>query len=116
MPLSAVTFGLMRDLDKLEPYGAGNPKPKFLASGLKVEGARRIGSGEVQRHMDFRVRQGNTAIRCVAWGMADRMDELLSAGGDCCIAFTPRVNEWNGSRKIELEVVDLKPGKAVELA
>ena len=116
VPLSAVTFGLMKDLDRLEPYGAGNPKPKFLAAGLKVEGARRIGSGEVQRHMDFRVRQGSTAIRCVAWGMADRMDELLGAGGDCCIAFTPRVNEWNGSRKIELEVVDLKPGKTVELA
>src|SRR5262249_28576425 len=30
VPLSAVTFGLMRDLDKLEPYGVGNPKPKFL--------------------------------------------------------------------------------------
>ncbi len=115
VPLAAITHGLLRDLDKLEPYGAGNPKPKFLASGLKVEGARLIGSGEEKRHMDFRVRQGDTAIRCVAWGMADRLDELLSAGGDCCIAFTPKINEWRGERKIELQVIDLKPGKTVEL-
>jgi single-stranded-DNA-specific exonuclease len=116
VPLSALTHGLMKDLDRLEPYGAGNPKPKFLAAGLKAEAARLIGSGEVQRHMDFRVRQGETMMRCVAWGMAERMEELLSAGGECCLAFTPRVNEWRGFRNIELQVIDLKPGKTVELA
>jgi single-stranded-DNA-specific exonuclease len=115
VPLSAITHSLLADLDKLEPYGTGNPKPKFLAAGVKVEAARLIGSGEIQRHMDFRVRQGSTTIRCVAWGMADRMEELMSAGGDCCLAFTPKINEWQGYRKIELQVIDLKPGKTVEL-
>jgi single-stranded-DNA-specific exonuclease len=115
VPLSALTWGLIRDIDRLEPYGAENPKPKFLATGLKAEAVRRIGSGEVQRHIDFRVRQGDTLMRCVAWGMADRMEELLSAGGDCCLAFTPKVNEWNGQRKIELHVLDFKPGNTVEL-
>jgi single-stranded-DNA-specific exonuclease len=115
VPLSALTFGLLNDLDKLEPYGAGNPKPKFLASGLKAESARLIGSGEVRKHMDFRVRQGDTVMRCVAWNMADRLEELTSGNGDCCIAFTPKINEWNGYKKIELQIVDLKPGKTVQL-
>jgi single-stranded-DNA-specific exonuclease len=115
VPLSAVTFGLMKDLDRLEPYGAGNARPKFLASGVRAEAARLIGSGEVQRHMDFRARQGETVMRCVAWGMADRLEELMSAGGDCCLAFTPKINEWNGSRRLELQVIDLKPGKTVRL-
>ncbi|MFM8273529.1 MAG: single-stranded-DNA-specific exonuclease RecJ, partial [Gemmata sp.] len=113
VPLSAVTFGLLKDLDRLEPYGAGNPRPKFLATGLKVEEPRLIGQGE--KHMDFRVRQGDTTIRCVAWGMADRMDELMSAGGECCIAFTPKINDWKGYKKIELQVTDLKPGRTVQL-
>ena len=115
VPLSAITHGLLKDLDKLEPYGAGNAKPKFLASGVKAEAARLIGTGEVQRHMDFRVRQGETTIRCVAWGMADRLEELMSAGGDCCLAFTPKVNAWKGYKNIELQIIDLKPGKTVEL-
>lgn len=115
VPLSALTRGLIRDIDRLEPYGAQNPKPKFLAAGLKAEAVRRIGSGEVQRHIDFRVRQGDSQLRCVAWGMADRMEELMSAGGDCCLAFTPKVNEWNGQRKIELHVIDFKPGITVDL-
>jgi single-stranded-DNA-specific exonuclease len=115
VPLSALTFGLMKDLDKLEPYGAGNPKPKFMATGLKVEGPRLIGSGDVQKHLDFRARQGETVFRCVAWNMADRMDELMSSNGECCLAFTPRINEWNGYRRIELQVIDFKPGKTVTL-
>jgi single-stranded-DNA-specific exonuclease len=115
VPLSALTWGLVRDIEKLEPYGADNPRPKFLATGLKAEGPRRIGTGEVQRHMDLRVRQGETVVRAVAWGMADRMDELMAAGGDCCLAFTPRVNEWRGERRIEIEVLDLTPGATVGL-
>jgi len=47
--------------------------------------------------------------------MAERMDELMSAGGDCCIAFTPKINEWRGNRKLELQVIDLKPGKTITL-
>ena len=116
VPLSALTFGLMKDLDKLEPYGAANPKPKFMAAGLKVESPRLMGTGDVKKHMDFRVRQGDTVIRCVAWNMADRLEELTSAEGDCCLAFTPKINDWRGYRKIELQVVDFKPGKTVALA
>jgi single-stranded-DNA-specific exonuclease len=114
VPLSALGWGLLRDIDKLEPYGASNPKPKFLAAGVKIEAPRAIGSGEVKRHLDFRARQGSTAYRCVAWGMADRLEELLSAG-ECCIAFTPRVNEWNDMHRIELLIHDFKPGTTVDL-
>jgi single-stranded-DNA-specific exonuclease len=39
----------------------------------------------------------------------------LSANGDCCLAFTPKVNDWRGERRIELQVIDLKPGATVEL-
>ncbi len=115
VPLSALTFGLFKDLDKLEPYGMGNPKPRFLAAGLKAEGARLIGTGETKKHLDFRVRQGDTTMRCVAWNMSDRLEELMSEGGDCCLAFTPKINEWKGNRKIELQVTDLRPGKTAAL-
>lgn len=115
VPLSAVTSSLVRELDKLEPYGAGNPRPRFLAAGLTLEGSpRRIGNGE--RHLSFRVRQGRTQIRGVAWGMGDRLDELMSDGGACCVAFTPKVNEWNGYRSVEMEVVDFRPGPDPQLA
>src|SRR5207244_432434 len=95
VPLNALTFGLLREIDRLEPYGAQNPRPKFLAGGLQIVGEpRKIGGGE--RHLTFRVKQGATALRAVAFGMGDRVEELMSAGGQCCVVFTPRLNEWNG--------------------
>jgi single-stranded-DNA-specific exonuclease len=107
IPLSALTLGLLGEIDKLEPYGAGNPRPRFLAGDVQIEGEpRKIGAGE--RHLSFRLRQGNTAIRAVAFGMADRAEELMSTGGRVCVAFTPRINDWNGRRSVEIEINDFQ--------
>jgi single-stranded-DNA-specific exonuclease len=114
LPLSALTSGLLAQIDRLEPYGAGNPRPRFLAAELQVVGEpRRIGGGE--RHLSFRVRQGGATIRAVAWGLGDRAEDLMSADGQCCVAFTPRINEWNGYRSVEMEVVDFQPGPQARL-
>ena len=109
VPLSALTFGLLREIEKLEPYGADNHRPRFLAAGLTVDGTpRRMGGGE--RHLSFRVNQGGTRMRAVAFGMGDRLDELMSDGGRCCLVFTPKINEWNGNRTVEMEVIDARAG------
>jgi single-stranded-DNA-specific exonuclease len=114
VPLAALTMGLLRDLDRLEPYGAANARPLFLAGDLEILGApRRLGGGE--RHLSFRVRQGQSSMRCIAFGMGERLDELMSGGGRCCLAFTPRLNEWQGYRSVELEVIDLQPGPRARL-
>ena len=114
VPIAALTTGLLREIDKLEPFGAENPRPRFLATGLKLEGEpRKIGQGE--RHLSFRIRQGEVVIRAVAWGSADRLDELTSANGQVSLAFTPRVNDWNGYRSIEIEVVDFQAAERPQL-
>jgi single-stranded-DNA-specific exonuclease len=113
-PLGALTLGLLKDLDRLEPYGAENRKPVFLAGGLEVVGEpRKVGAGE--RHLSFRVRQGGGTLKAIAFGMADRVEELLSAGGACCLAFTPKRNEWQGFVSVDLEVADLQAGRTARL-
>jgi single-stranded-DNA-specific exonuclease len=112
--LAAFTLALVRDLDHLEPYGAENPRPQFLAAGLEIVGdPKKMGGGE--RHLSFRVRTGATSMRAVAWSMAHRVEELLSANRKCCIAFVPRINEWQGNTKVEIEIVDFQPGERPNL-
>jgi single-stranded-DNA-specific exonuclease len=114
VPLSALTPGLMKDIDRLEPYGAQNSKPRFLAGGLQIVGEpRRIGGGE--RHLTFRVKQETASLRAVAFGMGDRVQELMADQGRCCLAFTPMLNEWMGNRSVELQVVDFQPGPEARL-
>jgi single-stranded-DNA-specific exonuclease len=114
VPLSALTVGLTEALGQLEPYGAGNPEPLLLAGGLQVVGEpRRVGGGE--RHLSFRVRQQNREMKAIAFGMADRSEELMSAGGQCCLVFTPRVNEWRGFRSVDLGIRDFQAGPVARL-
>jgi single-stranded-DNA-specific exonuclease len=115
VPLAALTFSLMKEIDLLEPYGSENPRPRFLASGLQIVGEpKRMGATEA--HLGFQVRQGNGQnIRAVGFGMGERASELMSAGGACSLAFTPKINEWNGRRSVEMEIIDFRPGPTVEL-
>jgi single-stranded-DNA-specific exonuclease len=106
VPLISMTPGFLRDLDRLEPYGAENRRPQFLASGLELVGVpRRVGG---DRHLSFRVRQGGHSARCIAFGQGERAEELTSGGGACCLVFTPRVNDWQGFRNVDLEVADFQ--------
>jgi single-stranded-DNA-specific exonuclease len=115
VPLSALTLGLVKDLDRLEPYGSANPRPRFLASGLEIVGEpKKMGMGE--RHLNFRVKSGKTTMRAVGWGMAGRIEDLMSGDHRCSLAFVPKINEWNGYTNVEIEVLDFQPGVRPVLA
>lgn len=114
VPLSAVTPGLIHALARLEPYGAGNPRPLLMAGPVQIIGeARRVGGGE--RHVRLRVRQENATIPAIAFGLGERFEELLSAEGWCSIVFTPSFNEWQGVRTVQLEIRDFQAGKEAKL-
>jgi single-stranded-DNA-specific exonuclease len=113
-PLAALTSQVMLALEQLEPYGAGNPPPLLLADRLHIVGEpRRVGAGE--RHLIFRVRQEGRTLKAVAFGMADRTAELMSQGGQVSVVFTPKFNEWQGYRSIEMEVKDFQAGPDARL-
>ena len=115
VPLQALTHDLLRDLDRLEPYGCENRRPLFLAGGLRVVGTpNKVGNGE--RHLSFKVRQEGTFLKAIAFNMGDRLDELMSADGACSVVLCPRINEWQGMRRIEIEVLDFQAGAQARLA
>ena len=113
VPLHMLTPKLLDSLDALEPFGAANPKPVFLASDLALVGApRKIGGGE--RHLSFRVRQGDRTMRAVAFGHAERIEELADSEGRCCLVFEPIINDFRGYPEVELRVRDFRPGPRME--
>lgn len=115
VPFSALTTGLLKSMGELEPYGSGNPQPLMLADRLQVVGdPKRVGGGD--RHLSFRVRQNGKELRAIAFGMGDRIDELMAVNGQCSLVFTPRINEWQGFRNVEIEVRDFQSGPNPVLA
>jgi hypothetical protein len=65
--------------------------------------------------LNFRVRQEGRTLKAVAFGMADRAGELMSQGGQVSVVFTPKFNEWQGYRSIDMEVKDFQAGPDARL-
>lgn len=104
--LDQLDESLVADLGRLEPLGAGNPAPKLATGWLDVVGEPRlVGSGE--RHMQVTVSDGRRACKAIAFGMAEFRPMLLDHRR-CRIAFKPTLNEWNGRRSVEMQVVDFQ--------
>jgi single-stranded-DNA-specific exonuclease len=107
VPLSAISLSLLHQLEQLEPCGLDNKRPCFLACDLAIEQPRVFGRDEPKKHLDFYVVQGGQRLRCVGWGMADRLPELQQAER-ICIAFQPQRNSYQGSERVELCLLDFQ--------
>jgi len=96
-------------LERLGPFGAGNPRPVFVARRVRVVGQpTRIGRrGD---HLAMHVTSGGRARRCVGWHMGEFADAVGRAGA-CGIAFTCRVSTYRPTQpEVELHLKDLWVG------
>lgn len=109
-PLSQINLHLMGQLEMLAPFGAGNPAPTLCSRGVRLdEPARRIGGGD--RHVSLKIRQGEKVIRGVAFGAGERCDEVNGFDEPFEIAYRPVINEFRGFRKVEIQLIDWRPGE-----
>ena len=104
--LGALTVKVVEDVERLEPYGMGNPRPLLVVNRVRLLGEAKV-VGERKNHVQLRVNQGDVTIKAIAWNMADRC-KALKADTLCSLAFQPSINEWNGRREVQLEVKDIQ--------
>jgi single-stranded-DNA-specific exonuclease len=107
--LAAVTLNLIAELNRLAPFGQGNPKPRFASPWLRLAGSPRI-VGRGQDHLQMSVTDGRTVRKAVAFSMAKWLAAIL-AKGMLRLAFEPIANEWNGRTSAELRVIDIDVAK-----
>lgn len=104
LPTEGITFELVSELQMLEPYGAGNPRPVFLARNLCIlSGPRLIG----QRHLKMCVAgPKGRPLETIWWNGAERMTAVKS-GID--MAYTIETSSWTGETFLQLSVQDVRP-------
>ncbi|MCO8121780.1 single-stranded-DNA-specific exonuclease RecJ [Stieleria sp. TO1_6] len=103
-----LNLNTVKQIETLEPFGAGNPRPTLLCQNVTLaEPARRMGSGD--RHLTMRLDQAGKTVRGVAFGAGDWCDDLNQCDGPIQIAYRPVINEFRGFRRVEIHVVDWKP-------
>ncbi|MEK6744106.1 MAG: single-stranded-DNA-specific exonuclease RecJ [Nitrospirota bacterium] len=101
-----LTFDLMRDIERMAPFGQGNPEPRFGAKGLEVQSIRPVGNN---KHLKLRFRQQNgQSFDAIAYNKGASIGSWLMNGARVAAVFTPRINTWNGMTNIELDIKDIK--------
>ncbi|MFH1419158.1 MAG: single-stranded-DNA-specific exonuclease RecJ [Planctomycetota bacterium] len=97
---------LVESLARLEPFGAGNPAPRLATEMLDVTGEPRT-VGSPPNHLQVVLGDGRTQCKGIAFGQAKVREQLLDCRR-CRVAFRPILNEWNGRRNVEMQIIDFK--------
>ncbi len=106
-----LTLAAARELEQLQPYGAANPEPLFIAEGLRILESRPVGSNGRTLKLRFEAPtdNGNIVIEGVGFGMGEQAaDYQRNACFDA--VFNLDVNRFNGRESCQLKVHDLQPG------
>ncbi|KKT26695.1 MAG: Single-stranded-DNA-specific exonuclease RecJ [Parcubacteria group bacterium GW2011_GWA2_43_9b] len=104
-----IDWDLFDNLEKLEPFGEGNARPLWLVENLTIVSARVVGNGS--KHLKLELKNENLPnkkFKAIGFGLAKNGNANLSFGDKIDIVCELIVDEWNGTRNLQLKIIDIK--------
>ena len=103
--LSLLTLETLKELEQFEPFGKDNPAPYFGTRRVKVNGVP-TQMGKEKNHLRMFVSDGTVKRRAIDWGAGDKLITFKRPNMSLDIAFSPQINEWQGTRSVQLILED----------
>jgi len=94
-------------IQKMAPFGQGNPLPTFLSRGVEVITSSTMGSDN--SHLRIKVKQGSMLFDGVGFGLGNYIDELSNSIN---IVYNLEMDHWNGQSKLRLNILDFEPSSS----
>jgi len=92
-------------LERLEPFGSGNPSPCLCIKHAVITAVQSIGAG---KHTRFRIEKADKILDCVFFSMP--YENLgVREGMLVDVAFEPQINDYRGRSDVQLHVMDIRP-------
>lgn len=98
---------VMRELDRFEPCGHGNPQPVFASREVRIAAKRPVGADG--SHLKLTVEQDGRFFDCIGFGLGEMSSEL-SVSAD--IAYHFNRNSYAGIVTNQLQIIDIQPPKS----
>lgn len=106
IPWTEAGLELARELGRLAPFGAGNPRPVLVARGGVLVRVDDVSRRRETRHRHLFLEGPEAATLRVTWFNADELPQL---GERVDVAFCLEVNRWRGEERAQLQLVDWRP-------
>lgn len=103
--LNDLPDALVNELQRLQPFGMGNPKPKFASGMLQLAGEPRV-VGKTGQHIQFALSDGRITRKAIAFNQKDSLQPLLDHRR-CRVAFEPILDTYNGRTSVKFQVIDM---------
>lgn len=101
--LSELDLRAVNEINGLAPFGAGNATPVLCLRDADIISSEVVGG----KHLRMRISQQNFSGRGIAFNRAS-LHPLRGKGFS--LAFSPYVDEWNGTKNLNLRVKDIASG------
>lgn len=105
LPVHSVDFAFIHEIELLEPFGAGNPRPLFCCR--DVRGSYAKGMGAQGQHLRFQIEVPASRLTAIGWNMSEQAALVNQHPVD--IAYSPEINEWNGRQYLQCKLQDIRP-------
>ncbi len=98
LPFGQIDFPLIEMIAKFEPFGEGNPKPKFVTREVEILAVQSM--GKEGNHLRFTFREGGV----IHQGVQFKTYAQYEIGQKVDIVYTLNINHFRGSATIQLMV------------
>ena len=105
LPFPYITEQLVQELELLEPFGKGNPKPLFAGKDLRVISPRIFGKNRNVLKCRLEDTQGNQ-MEAVYFGDVEKCLKTMEEKKVMAFTYYPSVNEYMGLRTMQVTIVD----------
>jgi single-stranded-DNA-specific exonuclease len=105
-PLRSSTLELTRCLDRMAPFGLGNPEPVFLTRGVGAVSKPRVLGKDTLRLTAY---HSGFTCECVGFRMGALAARPEADWRRFSMVYTPIVNRWRGAETVELKIRDVRP-------
>ncbi len=103
-----LSFETIAKLQHLEPFGSGNPSPTLLIRNVKILEIKTV--GKAAEHLQFPIEYGDKTFRTIAFRFGQHFNKINpKLLHDLVVSL--EANEWNGVKRLQLRIVDLKPSE-----
>jgi single-stranded-DNA-specific exonuclease len=104
LTLEDLNISLYKEIQKLEPVGAGNPVPVFVTKNLRAVKPKRVGKNS--DHLKMVVTDGTRSFDAICFGLGDLFFNLPPTFD---LAYNLTSNDYLGPGMLQLQVLDLVP-------
>ena len=105
LPFPYITEQLVNELELLEPFGKGNPKPLFAEKDLRVISPRIFGKNRNVLKCRLQDQQGYQ-MEAVHFGDVEECLRAMEQKNVMSFTYYPTINEYMGRRTLQLTLVN----------